>query len=24
VEPMMAEPRTRVQFTNVFPEDKGW
>jgi autoinducer 2-degrading protein len=22
--PMMAEPRTSVKFTNVFPEDKGW
>jgi len=21
---MMAEPRTSVQFTNVFPEDEGW
>jgi quinol monooxygenase YgiN len=24
VEPMMAAPRTRTQFTNVFPDDKGW
>ncbi|MFL6354156.1 MAG: antibiotic biosynthesis monooxygenase, partial [Bryobacteraceae bacterium] len=21
---MMAEPRTSVQFTNVFPEDESW
>ena len=21
---MMAEPRTSVKFTNVFPEDEGW
>jgi len=21
---MMAEPRTSVKFTNVFPEDRGW
>jgi (4S)-4-hydroxy-5-phosphonooxypentane-2,3-dione isomerase len=21
---MMAEPRTRVEFRNVFPEDEGW
>ncbi len=21
---MLAEPRTRVQYTNVFPDDKGW
>jgi (4S)-4-hydroxy-5-phosphonooxypentane-2,3-dione isomerase len=21
---MMAEPRTSVQFTNVFPEEQGW
>jgi len=21
---MMAEPRSSVKFTNVFPEDKGW
>jgi len=24
VESMMAEPRTRATFTNVFPDDKGW
>jgi quinol monooxygenase YgiN len=24
VAPMMAAPRDRVQFTNIFPEDKGW
>ena len=24
VGPMMAEPRTSVKFTNVFPEDRGW
>jgi len=24
VEPMMAEPRRRVEYTNVFPEDEGW
>lgn len=24
VEPMMAEPRSSVKFTNVFPDDKGW
>lgn len=24
VAPMMAEPRTRVQFSNVFPGDEGW
>lgn len=24
VEPMMATPRSRVTFTNIFPEDKGW
>ncbi|HXT11316.1 MAG TPA: antibiotic biosynthesis monooxygenase [Candidatus Angelobacter sp.] len=23
-EPMMAEPRTRATFTNVFPADEGW
>ena len=23
-EPMMAEQRTRVMYTSVFPEDKGW
>jgi quinol monooxygenase YgiN len=21
---MMAEPRTSVKFTNLFPDDKGW
>jgi (4S)-4-hydroxy-5-phosphonooxypentane-2,3-dione isomerase len=24
VAPMMAEPRSSVKFTNVFPEDGGW
>ena len=24
VAPMMAETRTRTQFTNLFPDDKGW
>jgi (4S)-4-hydroxy-5-phosphonooxypentane-2,3-dione isomerase len=24
VEPMMAEPRHRATFTNVFPDDQGW
>jgi quinol monooxygenase YgiN len=24
VAPMMAEPRTSVKFSNVFPEDAGW
>ena len=24
VEPMMAEPRSRVKLTNVFPGDEGW
>lgn len=24
VAPMMAEPRSSVKFTNVFPEDSGW
>jgi quinol monooxygenase YgiN len=24
VEPMMAEPRSSVKFTNVFPPDPGW
>ena len=24
VAPMMADPRTSVKFTNVFPEDAGW
>jgi len=23
-EPMMAEERTRVRYTNVFPADEGW
>jgi quinol monooxygenase YgiN len=23
-EPMMAEPRTRVVYANVFPPDEGW
>ncbi len=23
-EPMMAEPRTRVQYVTVFPADEGW
>jgi quinol monooxygenase YgiN len=23
-EPLMAEPRTRVQYTNVFPAEEGW
>jgi quinol monooxygenase YgiN len=23
-EPMMAAPRSRMRFTNIFPEDKGW
>ena len=22
--PMMAEPRSRVRYTNIAPEDKGW
>lgn len=22
--PMMAEPRTRVEYSNVFPADEGW
>jgi quinol monooxygenase YgiN len=22
--PMMAEPRTSVKFTNLFPSDEGW
>jgi quinol monooxygenase YgiN len=22
--PMMAEPRTRVQYSNIFPADEGW
>src|SRR5436309_16091623 len=24
VAPMMAEPRTSVKFTNLFPDDDGW
>jgi autoinducer 2-degrading protein len=24
VEPMLAEPRTKVEYANVFPEDAGW
>jgi quinol monooxygenase YgiN len=24
VAPMMAEPRTSVKFTNIFPGEKGW
>ena len=24
VAPMMAEPRTSVKFTNLFPDDSGW
>jgi autoinducer 2-degrading protein len=24
VAPMMAEPRSNVKFTNIFPDDKGW
>jgi quinol monooxygenase YgiN len=24
VAPLMAEPRSSVKFTNVFPEDHGW
>ena len=24
VAPLMAEPRSRVEFTNVFPDDQGW
>lgn len=24
VEPLMAEPRHSVKYTNVFPEEKGW
>jgi quinol monooxygenase YgiN len=23
-EPLMAEPRTRVQYTNIFPGEEGW
>ena len=24
VEPMMAEPRSKVEYVNVFPEDSSW
>ncbi len=24
VAPMMAEPRTSVKYTNIFPDEKGW
>jgi quinol monooxygenase YgiN len=24
VAPMMAEPRTSVKYSNVFPDDRGW
>jgi autoinducer 2-degrading protein len=24
VEAMMTEPRTREQYTNIFPDEKGW
>ena len=24
VEGMLAEPRSRIKYTNVFPEDEGW
>ena len=24
VAPMMAEPRTSVKYSNIFPEDEGW
>jgi (4S)-4-hydroxy-5-phosphonooxypentane-2,3-dione isomerase len=24
VEPMMAEPRSRVRYENAFPDDEGW
>ena len=24
VAPMMAEPRTSIKYTNVFPDEKGW
>ncbi len=24
VGPMMAEPRTRVEYTNIYPPDQGW
>lgn len=23
-EPLMAEPRTRVQYANIFPDEEGW
>jgi hypothetical protein len=24
VAPMMAEPRTSVKYSNIFPADEGW
>ncbi len=24
VEPLLAEPRTRIQYANVFPDESGW
>lgn len=24
VAPMMAEPRTSIKYTNIFPDDQGW
>ena len=24
VAPMMAEPRTNIKYTNLFPDEKGW
>jgi len=24
VAPMMAEPRTNIKYTNIFPDEKGW
>jgi autoinducer 2-degrading protein len=24
VEPLLAEPRTRIFYTNVFPDERGW
>jgi len=24
VAPMMAEPRTSIKYTNIFPDEKGW
>jgi quinol monooxygenase YgiN len=24
VAPMMAEPRKRLEFSNIFPDDRGW